>query len=404
MQVCVTSEQRFLGTPDGGVWTEAQYPHEFWRAYLDGFDEVIVVARVMRVDRAERTWQRVDGPNVRVHCLPGYHGPRQFAGQYVALGRTLAGVLSPERAVILRVASPIGSRAAAILRRRGQPFGVEVVGDPWDTFASGAVRHPLRPLFRRILARGLARVCREAAAAAYVTQVSLQKRYPPRPGAFTTSYSSVRLTVEAVASRRPRTMFDGGFHIVSIGSMEQMYKGFDILLQAAARCVQGGLDLRLTIVGDGRHRQELEGMSIDVGLASRTAFTGQLPAGDAVRQKLDDADLFVLASRTEGLPRAMIEAMARGLPCLGTNVGGIPELLPESCLVSVNDAPALAAAIHDLSRDPALRARLGEANMARARDYLEDGLSVRRRELYRVVREATERWQRDRTAKDAGAT
>ena len=62
-------------------------------------------------------------------------------------------------------------------------------------------------------------------------------------------------------------------------------------------------------------------------LRDRVRFRGQLTTPVDVRAELDRADLFVLPSRQEGLPRAMIEAMARALPCIGSSVGGIPELL-----------------------------------------------------------------------------
>src|SRR5439155_26719861 len=106
---------------------------------------------------------------------------------------------------------------------------------------------------------------------------------------------------------------------------------------AVAECRQAGLDVTLDIVGDGRFRPELDRLAAELGIREQVCFRGQLPAGEPVRARLDAADLFVLPSRSEGLPRAMVEAMARALPCIGSNVGGILELLAPEDLAPAGD-------------------------------------------------------------------
>jgi glycosyltransferase involved in cell wall biosynthesis len=124
----------------------------------------------------------------------------------------------------------------------------------------------------------------------------------------------------------------------------------------------------------------------------RITFTGALPAGPAVRGQLDLADLFVMPSRTEGLPRAMVEAMARGLPCIGSSVGGIPELLAQEDLVPPGDADALARKIAEVAGDPHRLAAMSARNLAKAKLYSGSALAERRMAFYRHVREATEKW------------
>jgi L-malate glycosyltransferase len=119
-------------------------------------------------------------------------------------------------------------------------------------------------------------------------------------------------------------------------------------------------------------------------------FRGNLPSGQAVRAALDAADIFVLPSRQEGLPRALVEAMARALPCIGSTIGGIPELLPPADLVPPGDAEALAAKIREVAADPARRARMSAANLAKAGDYREAELHDRRVAFYRELRARTE--------------
>jgi glycosyltransferase involved in cell wall biosynthesis len=140
-------------------------------------------------------------------------------------------------------------------------------------------------------------------------------------------------------------------------------------------------------VGDGGYRSSLEGLSRRMGMGERVRFLGRLQAGSPVRQVLDSGDLFVLPSLCEGLPRALIEAMARGLPCIGTDVGGIPELLPPEALVRAGDPHALASKIREIILNPELANRLACQNLARSRDFAEPVLAERRSAFYAAVRQ-----------------
>jgi glycosyltransferase involved in cell wall biosynthesis len=146
--------------------------------------------------------------------------------------------------------------------------------------------------------------------------------------------------------------------------------------------------------GDGKHRPELQARAAALGLGNDVVFHGRLPAGERVRALLDQADAFVLPSRAEGLPRAMIEAMARALPCIGSTVGGIPELLPPEDLVPPGDAAALARKIREVLTDPERLAQMSARNVQKAKEYSEDVLRARRLAFYRQVREKTEAWRK----------
>ncbi len=393
MRVVVSVEQRFDRTPDGAIWTRSMFPYPFWTRYLDVFDEVLILSRAQDVPAAELFWNQVDGDRVSFAPIPHYLGPLQYLQRFPAIHRAIWAAIRHEDAVIMRVGSPLADFIAPRLRRFDHPYGLEVVGDPHDVFAPGAVRHPLRPLFRWWFARQLRRQCRLADGVAYVTEWMLQQRYPPRPDAYSTHYSSVELDDLAFVERpRPADLAKRSFHLVLVGSLGQYYKAPDVVIDALDRCLHTGLDLTLTLVGDGKVRPQLEAQVASLGLSDRVTFTGQLPGGQAVRDHLDQADLFVLPSRSEGLPRALIEAMARALPAIGSTVGGFPELLDESELVPPGDADALADKIREILTDPARMAVLSARNLDVARAYHEDILKARRDAYYQHIRSITEAW------------
>jgi len=208
-----------------------------------------------------------------------------------------------------------------------------------------------------------------------------------------TYFSDVELPNVVFASApRDFRLNVGSRTLIMVGSLAQLYKAPDVLIDAVAICVRDGLDLRLRIVGDGKYRGELEALASARALGERVAFCGQAIGDVAVRRELDGADLFVLPSHQEGLPRAMIEAMARALPCVGSTVGGIPELLPSDALVSPGDAASLARKLREVVVDPVRMSLMSARNLDKAREYTTEVLRPRRISFYKHLRTETDRW------------
>jgi glycosyltransferase involved in cell wall biosynthesis len=393
MKVLVTTEERFCRTPDGKVWSGGSGSYSFWTRYLDVFDGVDVLARIANTSSIFPTWKQADGAGVTFRALPYAVGAAGHARQMFSIRRAIRGVLNRADALIVRAFSAI---APHIERHwsAARPFAMELVGDPHEVFAPGSIEHPMRPFLRWYFTRQLQRQCSKACAVAYVTRKALQRRYRSNAHAFSTVYSSIELGENAFRTA-PRT-FNGKrpFRLVSVGSMEREYKGFDVLIDAVAACrrVASALEIRLKIIGEGRCRTALERRVSVLGLEQAVSFVGQIPSGQAVREQLDESDLFVLASRTEGLPRAMIEAMARALPCIGTDVGGIPELLGPQEMVPKNDASALAAGMQALLACADRMNRLSAENLAKALEYQDIALRKQRRQFLTVLRDKTESW------------
>src|SRR6185295_745777 len=101
-------------------------------------------------------WNQVTGTGVAALPLPEFVGASGFIRKRLQIGPMLRQALDRAQAILLRVPCVIGG-ATWRMMPRGRPFGVEVVADPYDTFAPGSVRHPLRPLFRWWFTRQLRR-------------------------------------------------------------------------------------------------------------------------------------------------------------------------------------------------------------------------------------------------------
>lgn len=163
--------------------------------------------------------------------------------------------------------------------------------------------------------------------------------------------------------RKPRAPGEARpFCIASIGRLHPA-KGQDDLIRAVERLVnERGRDLSLRLIGDGPHRAELEALAASAGLGKRVTFLGSL-SEEQIKAELKTADAFVLATHAEALGVVFMEAMASGVPTIGTRVGGVPEIITDGedgLLVAPRDVEALAGAIERLIDEPELAQRLAE--------------------------------------------
>ena len=402
MRVLVALEHHFRRGPDGHIYAPGPANYAFWRRYVEVFEEVVVLARVGEGREELSLDVRADGPGVTFRPLPDYLGPWQYLRRLPALKARVRKAVRACDAYILRVPGLVGRLAWLEIKRQRRPYAVEVVGDPWDVFAPGSGFGLFRPLFRCVATRNLRGLCRNASAAAYVTREALQRRYPPVKNAFVTHYSSVELS-GAFASHQHLTErtnrlqeLAGGsggsarpIRLGFVGSLARLYKGPDTLVRTASICLRQGINLEVLLVGDGRYRPAMETLTRSLGVDGRVRFLGELPT-QAINEFLDKIDLLVMPSRTEGLPRAMLEAMARGCPCIGSTVGGIPELLSAEDLVPPDDPDALAAKITAVVHSPERLARMSQRNREKASEYRPEALTQRRRTFYQVVRRQAE--------------
>ena len=140
-------------------------------------------------------------------------------------------------------------------------------------------------------------------------------------------------------------------------------KGPEVAIRAVAEAVRSGVDASLSFVGEGPERANLQRLAARTGIRERVRFEGHRPDPAAWLQGID---VLVRPSLTEGMPLAVLEAMAAGVPVIASNVPGNASLVRDGesgILVPVGDHAALARALQRVSHDPGCRARLRDAGL-----------------------------------------
>jgi glycosyltransferase involved in cell wall biosynthesis len=256
-----------------------------------------------------------------------------FAGPLAAYRRLRADGFEPD---VIHAHSFLSSLPALTL---GRLFGKPVAyTEHWTVFAS---ENPAQ------LSAGMERLARLALRYADVVlpvsddlRRSLE-RLEPRA-----RFEVVPNVVDETIFHPPDTSANGTPpRLLTVSRLDDGHKGVDVLLEALARIE---LPAHLDVVGQGRRREEYQALAERLGIAKRVRFHGSESQGE-IAARMRSADLFVLASRYENNPVAVLEAISTGLPVVATRVGGLPEILDESngLLAEPEDPADLAACIDE---------------------------------------------------------
>lgn len=171
------------------------------------------------------------------------------------------------------------------------------------------------------------------------------------------------------------------FELVQVASFNK-WKNQIFLLRAFARALEQEPDMHLTFVGDGPELAAVKSAAEKLGIRDKALFAG---SSAKVAEFLRRADAFVLSSTFEGLPLAVLEAYAAGLPVISTRVGGVPDMLTDGengLLVPSGDEAAMSAAILKLRANRGLCAKMGEANRKKAEEFDIKTVSEAYKKLY----------------------
>jgi glycosyltransferase involved in cell wall biosynthesis len=257
------------------------------------------------------------------------------------------------------------------------PYLIHLHGSRFDRFYRGLPR-PGQRLVRAMFA---------SAVQIIVLGESWKKFVVDEVGADPAKIAIVYNGVPAPALPRCGTAAGAPCHVLFLGRLGAR-KGTPELIAALADPTLAALPWRATIAGDGEV-DRFRALPTENAIADRIAFPGWVDRG-GVDRLLAEADILVLPSYEEGLPVAIIEALANGIAVVATPVGALPEILRDgetALLVGPGDTAGLAAALRRLIVDPALRQRIGAAGAAvyrrhfRVEDVAERILALYRRAL-----------------------
>lgn len=349
---------------NGKIYTTGGLSNAVLQRYLKLDNELCVYARVIDETQTMNQWSLIK-ENVSIY------------GNESLSGNQLEGLISKADGIVIRMPSFLGLRACKFAELYHKPCMIEVVGCAWDSLINHGVKGWIAAPYCYLKMK---KYVKNAMYVLYVTEQYLQNRYPTRGHSINCS----DVEIDDVRSEKSCLVNNHRRILGTIGAVDVRYKGQEYVIEALRllkeRC---SIVFEYQIVGNG-DASYLKKKARENGVEDRVVFCGGIPH-EEIFKWLDSIDIYIQPSQTEGLPRALIEAESRGLPCLGSNVGGIPELLQENAVFDVKTASVannIANILANLSKSDI--DELSKHSVRVASKYKRDLIENRREDFYQA--------------------
>ncbi len=389
MKILFVHDHIFL-TKDGKVYANS-FSYQILKRYVDVFSEVTVLARHYEVaDNEKIDLPLASGEGISFIFLESISSINSFFGLRRRQKKRIEKIVEAHDAVIVRLPSELGLMTAKVAERMHKKYMVEVVGCAWDALWNlGGWK---AKIYAPVLHMNVKRAVRKADYITYVSKDFLQKRYPPSAKARFVGVSDVQLldADEMTLSQRIKKieMMDEKRIYGTIGNLYVGYKGIGVAIKMLAEVQHISHDFEYHVLGAG-DPVEFRAMAERLGIGDKIFFDGVLPEGEAVYDWLDKLDVYLQPSFQEGLPRALVEAMSRGCPSIGSSAGGIPELLDRKMIFDHKKPKHFTDIVERLFQDKQLMKNTAKHNFSKALEYQKKYLDEERITFWMKFRDDT---------------
>lgn len=355
----------------------------FASRYLSMFDSMIVSTRVVSSARAKGDvfgYKIVNGPSVEVIPIRTYRDiPDAIRNRKKIIGE-LEEVIAKSDKVIIRMPSVLGMFATQICNKLKKDYLIELVACPWD----GYINHtnPIGKLLAPVMYFKTKGVVSNAPNVLYVTNDFLQRRYPTNGkscGCSDVVLNEINdLDLQSRLNKINPLDFDKKIILGTVANVGMKYKGHRYVFEAIHELKKLGKNFEYRLIGNG-DQARLRALVKKLGIEQEVIFLGSLPHKE-VFEELKAIDVYIQPSLQEGLPRAVVEAMSLACPVIGSNVGGIPELISQDMLFKKKDSNQLANIIENLTKEKLIIEAMN--NFGKAKEFEDKKLKKIRSTFY----------------------
>lgn len=377
MKLLYVSKYQFT-IRDGITYALPAYGNRFWEKYLDVFDSVDVLAEEVKKYLNNGTLAQITDERISVEILPCNTAPRDFVNDR-AVKKILEEKIRNAEAILIKPSCRKGIMAIRLAKKYNKPYMVELTGDLKRTLSKNP--NLLKRIYNPFLHRQILRAIKDCEFGLYVTEKHLQKVYPISGKQCGCTDTVLPYITEASLQKRIQKiegMPADEIHIGMVTSYHDNRKGLDTAIKAIGLIRKKKVTLHVLGLGTEEDRQKWLDYAKNHGAEGKLVFDPSLSGVEKVLQWNDTMDLCILPSRSEGLPRCVVESISRGCPNIISNVCGMPELVGRHWVHEPEDHRRLAELIEELTGDPELMKQVATENFNHSKNYEHSVLKAKR--------------------------
>lgn len=358
----------------GEMYSPGGLPNSVLSRYVDLFGKLTVIGRIIEEPTTKNSYSKIVNPKIEV-----------------VDNKKIIQLIQQADVVIARLPSNNGFKAIRLAEKYKKPYLVEIVGCVFDAYWNYGLKGRLVAIPAYLYMKSLVK---NAPYAVYVTKDFLQSRYPCKNRQLALSDVALEGQKENILSARLERIKrrQGKLVIGTTAAVDVLYKGQEYVIKAIAelkKCLPYEIEYQLVGAGD---IQRLNKIAKSFGVDDCLVYKGVIPHDEIFQWLDEDVDIYIQPSIVEGLSRALLEAMSRGLPCLASDCGGNPELVEKEFLFSKKNRKKIPQKIIQQLNKLAVRETMleqAERNYKVANEqYDKELLQNRRADFYKAFAES----------------
>lgn len=356
MKVLFAHDHKFRKI-EGDYYSIGGLSNDVLSRYVNNFGTVNVIARVIPKQVTDRNLSQITNKKVSIF---------DSKDKSYSIKR----LVSESDIVIARLPSALGMRAIWYAEKSKKPYFIEMVGDPWTSLwyygnLKGKIAAPIITILNKILVKRSKYVI-------YVSRRFLQDRYPTKGYSVGCSDAVLDMPQKEILEKRIQKInMDENIILGLIGSLAVDYRGHGTVIKAVSELKKRGINCKVHFLGGGS-KEKWEKVANEYGVTESVEYCGTLPSGEPVLEWIDNVDILTMPTLQETLGRAIIEAMSRGCPVIGSIETAIGEQIGSDCLCKAKDYISLANMVERMIKDRDYMKYCAQENFYRSFKYTND--------------------------------
>jgi len=345
--------------------------------YFSMCDKFFLLNRLRKVQETNGL-ERIMHDNIDIIEIPNLATLKGLLFDIKKAKKTIEDSVKKADFIIARLPGFAGILGIKYAKKHDKPYFIEMVGCPLDALSSHSFKGKLMAPLMYLATK---RVLINSKYVIYVTDEFLQKRYPSN--GYTIGCSDVEIDLdEKILDVRCKRInkISNQISLGTLGTINMKYKGFDTVIKAIVELnKKPNVEYIYKIMGAG-DKTWINNIISKYNAEKYVKIYEPMPHEEVFHWLDNEIDVYIQPSRTEGMPRALIEAMSRACPCIGSSAGGIPELLDEKYVFNKTKYKELLIILRNLTKEQMIEQ--SNINYEMSKKYQKNVLDSKRNKFY----------------------